>query len=131
MARYHLATTATRIPVPGDKRIDELFGRVSTESDEFSLAHMIAPPGWSEPDQTPTFSELTVMVRGRLEAEVDGDTMVLEAGHALWVEPGVRVSYRNPFDEESEYFAFCWPAFTIDRAHRDDPGKSPTGEEGA
>ena len=49
MARpYRLVTSATRIPVPGGKLIEELFGPVNTGTDGFSLAHMVAPPGWSE-----------------------------------------------------------------------------------
>ncbi len=100
--------------------IEELFGRVNTGTEEFSLAHMVAPPGWSEPPQTPEFGELTIMVRGRIEIEVADDRVTLEAGHALWVEPGTRVHYRNPFDAESEYFALCIPAFSPELAHREE-----------
>jgi mannose-6-phosphate isomerase-like protein (cupin superfamily) len=63
---------------------------------------------------------LTLVVRGRLEIEVDGTNLVVEAGQTLWVEPGARVHYRNPFAEESEYYAFCLPAFSPDLAGRDE-----------
>lgn len=120
MAGYELVTSPTRIPVPGGKTIKELFGRVNTGTEEFSLAHMVAPPGWGEPPQTPEFGELTVMVRGRMRIEVAGDAIDLEAGHAIWTEPGVRVHFGNPFDEEAEYFAICIPAFSPELAHRDE-----------
>ncbi|WP_437577235.1 cupin domain-containing protein [Sorangium sp. So ce887] len=116
---YRLVTSATRIPVPGGKLIEELFGRVNTGTDGFSLAHMVAPPGWSEPAQTPSFGELTLMIRGRMRVEIAGETVDLGAGQAIWTEPEQRVRYSNPFDEESEYFALCIPAFAPDLARRD------------
>jgi len=119
-AAYRLVTSATRIPVPGGKLIEELFGRVNTGTDGFSLAHMVAPPGWSEPAQQPAFGELTIMVRGTMRIEIGGDVVDLEAGHALWAEAGERVRYSNPGDDESEYFAVCMPAFSPDTVHRDD-----------
>ncbi len=120
MAGYRLVTSGTLVPVPGGKVIEELFGRVNTGTDRFSLAHMVAPPGWSEPAQTPEFGELTVLTRGRLRVEVADEAVDVAAGQAIWVEPGVRVRYANPFPEESEYFALCLPAFTPERAHRDE-----------
>ncbi|WP_438017299.1 cupin domain-containing protein [Sorangium sp. So ce315] len=116
---YRLVTSATRIPVPGGKLIEELFGRVNTGTDGFSLAHMVAPPGWSEPAQTPSFGELTLMIRGRMRVEIAGETIDLAAGQAIWTEADQRVRYSNPFDEESEYFALCIPAFAPDLARRD------------
>jgi mannose-6-phosphate isomerase-like protein (cupin superfamily) len=116
---YTLVDKPARIPVPGDKLIEEIFGRVRTGSDDFSLAHMIAPPGWTEPAQTPEFAEVTVMVRGRLRVEVGGETVELAAGQSIRVEPGVRVRYANPYEDECEYYALCVPAFTLERAHRD------------
>jgi mannose-6-phosphate isomerase-like protein (cupin superfamily) len=118
---YRLATAGTRIPVPGGKLIEELFGRVNTGSEDFGLAHRVAPPGRGEPAQTPSFGELTVMVRGRMQAEIGGETVVLSAGQALWAEPDQHVRYSNPFDEESEHFAVCIPAFSPELARRD-PG---------
>lgn len=124
MSKYRLITRPTRIPVPGGKLIEELFGRVNTETDAFSLAHMVAPAGWGEPAQCPEFGELTIMLRGAMKIEVgsagDAETVELRAGQAFWVEPGVRVRYSNPFSEESEYYAICMPAFAPDKAHREE-----------
>ncbi len=117
--RYRLVTEPTEVPVPGGKLIEEIFGRVNTGTGEFSLAHMVAPADWSEPAQTPDFGELTLMVRGRLRIEVDGEPVELAAGHALWVEPRTTVRYGNPFGEECEYYALCIPAFTPEAAHRE------------
>ena len=116
-----MVTRATRIPVPGGKLIEELFGQVNTGTSAFSLAHMVAPPGWGEPAQTPEFGELTLMVRGRMHIEVAGDQVELAPGQAIWIEPGERVRYSNPYGEENEYFALCLPAFAPDKAHRDGP----------
>jgi mannose-6-phosphate isomerase-like protein (cupin superfamily) len=121
--RHRLVVRATPIPAPGGKRIEEFFGRVSTGTEAFSLAHMVAPAGWAEPAQRPTFGELTLVLRGRMRVEVGDDTepevVVVEAGQAFWVEPNVRVRYSNPFPEESEYYAWCLPAFDVDAARRE------------
>ncbi|MCZ7686230.1 MAG: cupin [Sandaracinaceae bacterium] len=121
MPRWTLVDTPTRIPVPGGKIIEEVFGRVRTGDARLSVAHMIAPPRWSEPAQTPEFGELTIMVRGRMQIEVGDaeETIELLAGQAFWVEAGVRVRYANAWDEESEYYAVCLPAFAPELAHRE------------
>ena len=118
MPAYRIADRAVRIAVPGGKLIEELFGRASSGTDGFSLAHMVAPPGWGEPPQTPEFGELTVMVRGKMRVEIAGDVVEVAAGQAIWTEPGTTVRYSNPHPEENEYFAVCIPAFTVERAGR-------------
>ena len=120
MNRYRLVVKPTVIPVPGGKLIEEYFGRVNTGTESFSLAHMVAPPGWAEPAQCPAFGELTVMIRGSMKIEVDDQEVVLEAGQSFWVEAGVRVRYSNPFEDENEYYAVCMPAFAPDLAQRED-----------
>ncbi|WP_428266309.1 cupin domain-containing protein [Haliangium sp.] len=123
MARYRLVESPSVIPAPGGKLIEELMGRVNTGTEAFSLAHMVAPPGWREPAQRPTFGELTIMIRGTMRIEIgQGDaveTVDLRAGQAFWVEPDVRVRYENPFAEENEYYAVCLPAFAPDAARRE------------
>lgn len=118
MASYTIVKDPTRVPAPGGKLIEEYFGRVRTGTSAFSLAHMVAPPGWGEPAQTPRFGELTVLVRGRMRIEIEGESIELAAREAIWIEPDVTVRYSNPFDEENEYFAFCIPAFSPDLARR-------------
>ncbi len=118
MSKFQVVSEGAMIPVPGGKKIEELFGRVNTGTEQFSLAHMIAPGDWSEPPQTPEFGELTIMIRGALAISIDGEEIQLEAGQSLWVEPGATVHYRNPFDAEAEYYAICLPAFSLELAHR-------------
>ena len=101
MAEYRKVDVPTRIPVPGGKLIEELFGRVNTKTEEFSLAHMVAPPGWGEPAQTPEFGELTIMVRGRMHIEAGDDVVELGCGRAFWIEAGVRVRYSNPMTQRA------------------------------
>lgn len=120
-SRYVVVGDPTRIPVPGGKLIEEYFGRVRTGTSVLSLAHMIAPPGWGEPAQTPRFAELTMMVRGTMRIEIgEGDAEVVElrAGQAIWIEPDVTVRYSNPYDAENEYYAICLPAFSPELARR-------------
>lgn len=108
------------VPTEDGKRIEEHFGRASYGGDRISIAHMIAPPGWSEPAQTPEFSEYTLVSRGRKKVELPDGAIVLNAGESLLVPAGVRVRYSNPFDEETEYWSVCTPAFDPDAVHRED-----------
>ena len=107
-----------RIPVPGGKIIDEHCGLASDERDDFSIAHMIAPPGWTEPPQTPRFDEVTLMVRGRLVVEHASVQTVIGQGQSVLVTKGTTVTYANPFESECEYWAVCVPAFSVARAGR-------------
>ena len=92
---------------------------MNTKTDDVSVAHMIAPPGWSEPAQTPAFDEITIMVRGTMTIEVGDEVVELAAGQAIRTAAGVRVRYSNPYDAESEYWAVCLPAFSIDTVNRE------------
>lgn len=107
-----------RIPTDDGKTIDEHFGAASTGGDNVSVAHMIAPAGWSEPPQRPEFDEYTLMVRGKKEVNIDGERVVLSAGDSLLVPKGSTVQYSNPFEDEAEYWSVCIPAFSPQRVHR-------------
>ncbi len=118
-----LIPAPTRIPVPGGKVIDEYVGRVTTGTESVSVAHMIAPGGWSEPAQQPEFDEVTVVLRGVVLVEVtapDGSTTTLDvpAGQAVVTKAGERVRYSTG-DAETEYVAVCLPAFSPDIVNRD------------
>lgn len=116
---YTLPADPTIIPTDDGKLIEEFFGLASTGGDGFSLAHMVAPPGWSEPYQRPEFDEVTLLLKGRKQFEVDGETIVLEAGQVILVAAGSRVRYSNPFDEPAEYWSICMPAFSPERVKRE------------
>ena len=95
-------------------------GIASTGDKNLSIAHMIAPPGWSEPFQTPEFDEYTLVSRGKKMFEVDGEQIILESGQSILIKSGTRVRYSNPFDEECEYWSVCLPAFSIEAVHREE-----------
>jgi quercetin dioxygenase-like cupin family protein len=107
-----------RIPVPGNKLIEEFIGNASTGDRNISVAHMVAPPGWTEPEQTPQFDEVTIMIRGKMRVLVNGVEHILGAGEVILCNKGASVQYSNPFDTENEYWAVCVPAFTVDSARR-------------
>lgn len=115
-----LVASATRIPVPGNKLIDEYIGRVNTADAQVSIAHMRSPSGWSEPGQRPDFDEYTVVLRGMLQVEFEGGTIDVGAGQAVVAKKGEWVRYSTPGADGAEYVAVCMPAFTPDAAHRDE-----------
>ena len=50
---YKIQSNPSVIPANDGKLIKEHFGFASIKTGDYSVAHMIAPPGWSEPFQTP------------------------------------------------------------------------------
>lgn len=116
---YFLQNKPFIVPTTDGKIIEEHFGRIATNNTNISIAHMIAPPNWSEPHQSPTFDEWTLVSRGRKSVEVDGLQIILEAGQSILVKKGARVRYSNPFDEECEYWSVCMPAFSVEEVNRE------------
>jgi mannose-6-phosphate isomerase-like protein (cupin superfamily) len=108
-----------RVPVPGGKLIDEYFGRVNSGDDQVSIAHMVAPPGWEEPAQTPGFAEYTVVLKGSVIVEHAGGTTLVEAGQAFASDAGEKIQYSSG-PSGAEYVAICLPAFSPETANRDD-----------
>jgi ethanolamine utilization protein EutQ (cupin superfamily) len=113
-----LVLSPTRIPVSGGKTIDEHVGRVTTGTEHVSIAHMVAPAGWTEPAQTPAFEELTLVLRGTLLVEHDGGMLEARAGQSVITFPGERVRYSTGPEAGAEYVAVCLPAFAPELAHR-------------
>lgn len=111
----------SRIPVPGGKVIDEYVGRVTSGTSAVSVAHMEAPPGWSEPAQTPEFDEVTLVLRGSVVVEHDGGRLEVSAGQAVLTRAGERVRYLVG-ELGADYVAVCLPAFDPELAHRDPDG---------
>lgn len=117
---YLLQTKPFRVPTTDGKLIEEHAGKASSGTSQLSIAHMVAPPGWGEPFQNPEFDEYTLVSRGRKQVEVDGETLVLEAGQSILIRGGSRVRYSNPFPAECEYWSVCLPAFSMETVHREE-----------
>lgn len=100
------------------KLIQEFVGRVNTSTPGVSIARMRSPVGWSEPGQSPEFTEYTLVLSGVLRVETRGQTIEVGAGQAIQTDPGEWVRYSTPH-EDTEYVAVCLPAFSPDTVHRD------------
>jgi mannose-6-phosphate isomerase-like protein (cupin superfamily) len=120
MKNYIKQTSPFVVPTTDGKLIEEHFGRVATDTSAFSIAHMVAPPHWSEPHQKPEFDEVTIVLRGRKLFEIDGEKVELKAGESILIKAGSRVRYSNPYDEELEYWSVCVPAFDMYKVHREE-----------
>ena len=116
---FYLQQTPFVVPTKDGKLIKEHVGRVANGDSKLSIAHMVAPPGWSEPHQNPEFDEYTLMVRGRKQIEINNEIVTLKSGESLLVRKGVRVKYSNPFEEEAEYWSVCIPAFSPESVNRE------------
>lgn len=120
MKKYFIQDSPFIVPTTDGKLIEEHFGKASISTGDYSFAHMIAPPGWSEPLQTPQFEEITYVFSGRKMIEIDEEKIVLAKNQSICVMRGTRVRYSNPFDEPCEYVSLCVPAFTLDRVYREE-----------
>lgn len=111
----------TTIPAAGNtlKLIEEFVGRVNTGDSAVSIGHMVSPPGWIEPGQTPEFDEYTVVLRGMLRVMHRGGATDVRAGQAIIARKGEWVQYSSPESEGAEYVAVCLPAFSPGTVHRD------------
>ena len=108
------------VPTGDGKLIEEHFGLASAGGGAISVAHMVAPAGWSEPPQVPEFDEYTLMISGRKIVNVDGEDVQLAAGESVLVKKGHRVCYSNPFSEPAEYWSVCLPAFSPNSVNREE-----------
>ena len=109
-------STGTIIPRDDGKLIDEHVGAVQTRTDAYSIARMMAPPGWKEPAQTAQFDELVLVMQGTLAVQGDGRTEHVGANESCLVERGTTVTYSNASaSEPCSYWSLCIPAFRPER----------------
>ncbi|MET6989865.1 cupin domain-containing protein [Sediminicola arcticus] len=120
MKKYTLQKAPFVVPTADGKLIEEHFGRASDGNSQVSIAHMVAPPGWSEPFQTPEFDEYTYIIKGKKQFIIDGENVILEAGQSIKIEKNTRIQYSNPFETPCEYIAVCLPAFSMESVHREE-----------
>lgn len=120
MKKYFIQNNPFVVPTTDGKLIEEHHGLATTKNKDLSIAHMIAPPGWSEPFQTPEFDEYTYIIKGKKQFIIENEKIVLEAGQSIKIEKNTQVQYSNPFDEVCEYIAICTPSFSMDLVHREE-----------
>jgi len=118
--KYIKQTAPFIVPTDDGKVIKEHFGLASIATGDYSVAHMIAPSGWSEPFQTPEFDEITFVFRGKKKFIIEDEEVILHAGESIFIKKNTRIQYSNPFDEECGNLAICLPAFSINKVNRDE-----------
>jgi mannose-6-phosphate isomerase-like protein (cupin superfamily) len=120
MKKYFIQKAPFVVPTTDGKLIEEHHGLATTNNAAISIAHMIAPPGWSEPFQTPEFDEYTYIIKGKKQFIIEDEVVILETGQSIKIEKNTRVQYSNPFDEVCEYLAICTPAFNMKMVNREE-----------
>jgi ethanolamine utilization protein EutQ len=120
MKNYKIQDSPFVVPTTDGKLIEEHFGKASDGNNEISIAHMVAPPQWSEPFQTPEFDEYTYIIKGRKQFIIEDEKVILNTGQSIKINRNTRIQYSNPFDEPCEYISICTPAFSLDSVHREE-----------
>lgn len=103
-----------------EKKIEEFFGRVNSETTEVSIARMTSPEGWVEPGQCPEFNEYTLVLKGKLKITTRDSEFDVAEGEAIMTGNGEWVQYSSPYPGGAEYVAVCLPAFSMDLVKRDE-----------
>ncbi len=106
-----------QVPATDGRKIFEHFGFASANFGDFSLAHVVAHPGWTEPSQILDFDEYVVVLRGEMVVSVNESSGTVSAGESFVAPRGSKVSYSNVSNLDAEYIALCMPAFRPDRIH--------------
>ncbi|WP_027126083.1 cupin domain-containing protein [Gelidibacter mesophilus] len=117
--RYIIQRSPFVVPTTDGKIIKEHFGAATDSNSQLSIAHMIAPAGWSEPFQTPEFDEYTFVISGKKQFNIEDETVILSAGESIKIEKNTRVQYSNPYTEPCHYIAICLPAFSMALVNRE------------
>lgn len=125
MAKFIEKPTIVEASGNKPKSIEEYIGRANTGTTTISVARMVSPGGWQEPEQNPLFTEYTLVLKGRLHVETQKGAYDVKGGQAIITEPGERVRYSTPDPEGAEYIAICIPAFSFETVHRDGETKKP------
>ena len=81
--KYQIQNSPFIVPTNDGKIIKEHFGLATDGNKDISIAYMVAPPGWSEPFQTPEFDEFTFIIKGKKQFIIEDKTIVLEAGQSI------------------------------------------------
>ena len=119
MAKYKIQETAFVVPTTDGKLIEKHFGKATDGNSAISIAHMVAPPGWSEPFQTPNFDEFTYIIKGEKQFIIENKKIFLESGQSIKIYKNTRIQYSNPFGEPCEYLAICTPGFSLENVNRE------------
>jgi len=108
-----LLSRPARVHAAGNKPklIDEYIGRLNSNNEAMSVAHMHSPAGWQEPGQRPEFEEFTVVLHGMLRVEYHGGAVEVPQGQAVITHKGEWVRYSTPEPEAAEYIAVSSPHF--------------------
>jgi quercetin dioxygenase-like cupin family protein len=99
--------------------IEEYVGRVNTGTEQVSVARIIAPKGWQEPEQRPAFQEISVVLSGCLKVEHEKGAIDVRTGQAIMEYAGEWVRHSSPYEEGVDYVAICLPAFSPENVNRD------------
>lgn len=100
------------VPSHGSKEIAEFIGNASSKTTQFSVAHMLAPPGWSENAHSTQFDEILILITGTLTIITEEGKHFISDGQVGWIAPSQSVAFLNDHEEICEYWAICFPAFS-------------------
>ena len=119
MKNYIKQTSPFNVPTADGHLIEEFFGNASMKYEGCSVCRIEAPPRWKEPQQTPEFDEIVLVIKGKIQIRVDGEKVLLDKGEAILIKKGSKIRFTNPFKEPGQYWSICLPPFSLSTVHRE------------
>ena len=111
MKKYIIQKSPFVVPAADGKLIEEHFGLTSDSNSQISIAHMIAPPDWSEPFQTAEFDEYTYIIKGKKQFVIDDEIVVLEAGQSIKYVKTQEFNIQTLLQNHAYTWPFVYPLF--------------------
>ena len=91
--------------------VEEVVGRVNTNTTQVSIARMRSHRGWVDDGQARQFAECVLVFAGALHVKTRRQHLVARAGQAVMIRRGEWVEYSTPERGGARYLAVCVPAF--------------------
>ena len=107
--------------------VEEIIGRLNTNTTQVSIARMHSRKGWVQPGQVRRFAEYLLVLRGALHVTTRRHHLVARAGQAITVRAGEWVQFSTPEAGGARYLAVCVPAYrpSLVRTPRRRPASVP------
>jgi hypothetical protein len=91
--------------------VEEIVGRVNTNTTQVSIARMRSHRGWVDDGQVRQFAECVLVLTGTLHIKTCRQRLVARTGQTVMIRRGEWVQYSTPERGGAHYLAVCVPAF--------------------
>ncbi len=96
---------------PDGHQITEVLGLRTTDTERYSVAHVVVPASSKGTTRTNRFDEVLLIIQGNGVIEEGGRQFPVSAGDVFHLPARMAYATHNPNDEPLAFWAICVPAF--------------------